>query len=118
MLLFHHTLQRTVRPMEEQEKIDLQKKYDAYRELVGKQRDLKQDGQRLTEELSSQGLSENLKLEEFEGLGDLVHAALNRLGITEERFKQILGLQECNCSKRRKMLNKLVPFFKAKDNGK
>ena len=118
MLLFHHTLQRTVRPMEEQEKIDLQKKYDAYRERVGMQRDLKQDGQRLTDELSSQGLSENLKLEEFEGLGDLVHAALNRLGITEERFKQILGLQECNCSKRRKMLNKLVPFFKAKDNGK
>ena len=104
--------------MEEQEKIDLQKKYDAYRELVGKQRDLKQDGQRLTEELSSQGLSENQKLEEFEGLGDLVHAALNRLGITEERCNQILGLEECNCSKRRKMLNKLVPFFKAKDNGK
>lgn len=102
---------------DEEKKIELQKKYDAYRELVGKQRDLRQDGQKLTDELFSQGLSERQNFEDFEGLGDLVHEALNRIGITEERFKQILGLEECNCSKRRKLLNKLVPFFRDKNNG-
>lgn len=48
-----------------------------------------------------------------EGLGDLVHDALGVIGITEERVAKVTG-KKCNCSKRRKALNKLVPFKSAK----
>lgn len=99
---------------DDKEKIEeMQRKYDAYRKVVYKQRSLNNDGQRITDELNEQGISLESDLEKMEGLGDLVHAALNKLGITEERFKEILGIKECNCSKRRRLLNKLVPFFKS-----
>ena len=42
---------------DEQKKKELQEKYDAYRKLVGKQRSLKQDGQRLVDELSKAGVT-------------------------------------------------------------
>jgi len=43
-------------------------------------------------------------------LGDLVHATLKKVGVTEERFKKIMGLKDCNCNKRRKLLNRIFPF--------
>jgi len=95
---------------DEQRKKELQEQYDAYRKLVSKQRGIKQDGQRLVNELEVMGITNDTDLEKVEGLGDLVHQALQSIGITEERFKQVLGLKECNCSARRKLLNKLWPF--------
>ena len=92
---------------DEQKKIELQKQYDAYRKLVARQRSLQQDGERIVDELQSQGVTLETKMD---GLGDLVHATLKTLGITEERFKKILGVDECNCNKRRAFLNKLLPF--------
>jgi predicted flap endonuclease-1-like 5' DNA nuclease len=97
---------------DEQKKKELQEKYDAYRKLVGKQRSLKQDGQRVVDELGNAGVTITSDLNKIEGLGDLIHATLNKLGITEERFKQVLQLKECHCNARRKFLNKLIPFTK------
>jgi hypothetical protein len=44
--------------------------------------------------------------QEPELLGDLVTAALKKLGITEERFSDLIG-RPCNCGKRREYLNRL-----------
>ena len=30
------------------------------------------------------------------------------IGITQERFKQWFGLKECNCTERKKFLNKII----------
>ena len=95
---------------DEQKKIELQKQYDAYRAIVKKQRSLKADGERIIDELESQGVTIETDVERLEGLGDLVHAALKKVGVTEERFKKIMGLKDCNCNKRRKLLNRIFPF--------
>tara|TARA_B100001564_G_scaffold325476_1_gene307038 strand:- start:1176 stop:1430 length:255 start_codon:yes stop_codon:yes gene_type:complete len=49
------------------------------------------------------------------GLGDMVEKTLNRMGITEERFKKWFNLKECNCSKRKKWLNKVFSVKKKRD---
>jgi hypothetical protein len=46
------------------------------------------------------------------GLGDLVESALTSVGITEDRFKELFNLSECNCSKRKKWLNNLLSWHK------
>ena len=86
--------------------------YDAHKREVKSKSELKQDGQRLVDELGNAGVTIESDLTKIEGLGDLIHATLNKIGITEERFKQVLQLKECNCSARRKFLNKLIPFTK------
>jgi len=95
---------------DEQKKKELQEQYDAYRKLVGKQRELRNDGDAIVRELEKEGITQDTDMEAIEGLGDLVHSILKKVGVTEERFKKILGLKECNCNARRKMLNKLVRF--------
>jgi len=87
--------------------------YDAHKREVKSKSELKQDGQRFVDELGNVGVTTESDLTKIEGLGDLIHATLNKIGITEERYKEVLGLKECNCNNRRKLLNKLVPFFKS-----
>jgi predicted flap endonuclease-1-like 5' DNA nuclease len=89
-----------------------QAKYEEYLKIVAKQRKLKDDGDRIVKELNESGITSKSDLNKIEGLGDLVHAALNKVGITEERFKKVLNLQECKCTERRRLLNKLVPFIR------
>lgn len=47
------------------------------------------------------------------GLGDVVESVLTSMGITEERFKSWFGLEECNCTKRKKWLNNLLSWKKS-----
>jgi len=47
-----------------------------------------------------------------EGLGDLVDNVLSKLGITEETVEKWSGIRGCGCSKRKKFLNKILPFRK------
>ena len=71
-------------------------------------------------ELESQGIDVNEHLkkktdtfgstENTKGLGDVVEEALQKFGITEERFKEWFNLKECNCSKRKKWLNGLFSW--------
>ena len=71
-------------------------------------------------ELESQGIDVNEHLkpqtdtfgstESTKGLGDVVEEALQKFGITEERFKEWFNLKECNCSKRKKWLNGLFSW--------
>lgn len=66
---------------------------------------------RVINTLESKGIHHN---DEYKGLGDVIEDTLNKLGITQERFKSFFNLQECDCNNRKKWLNSL--FKKHKDN--
>tara|TARA_A100001201_G_scaffold106808_1_gene91343 strand:- start:39 stop:278 length:240 start_codon:yes stop_codon:yes gene_type:complete len=73
--------------------------------------DVKQEMNQVIQELQDKGISINAHLEgDTTGLGDVVEAALQKFGITEERFKQWFGLKECGCSRRKKWLNGLFSW--------
>lgn len=55
---------------------------------------------------------------ELVGVGDKVEDVLNRLGITEERFKSWFNLKECSCTERKKWLNKIFKWRKRAKYGK
>lgn len=67
--------------------------------------DVRPELDRLITELESKGINENANPTTVVGLGDVVESALTKLGITQERYKEFFGLQECNCTKRKKWLN-------------
>lgn len=60
-------------------------------------------------ELKKKGINPESNENEVTGLGDAVESVLNNLGITQERYKEWFGLKECNCTERKKYLNKLFP---------
>lgn len=68
---------------------------------------IRQEMDKVIQELESKGVSYNSTEQQVVGLGDVVESTLQKFGITEERFKNWFGLQECNCSKRKKYLNNL-----------
>ena len=65
-------------------------------------------------ELESKGVKfrDHEKGDDVVGLGDVVESALSAVGITEETFKKMFNLKECNCSKRKKWLNNLLSWHK------
>ena len=80
-------------------------------------KNVREDMNKLIAELEQQGIKVNqYKLPNGkEGLGDVVEAALTKLGITEQRFKDFFGLKECNCTKRKQWLNGLFSWHKTKN---
>ncbi len=69
---------------------------------------------KVIKELKSQGINYNSTEQEIIGLGDIVESALNKLGITQERFKYWFNLRSCNCDERKKYLNNLFSWYKNK----
>ena len=69
--------------------------------------DVRKEINEVVQELESKGIDVNAHLTEEGqvGLGDVVEAALQKFGITEEKFKKWFNLKECGCSKRKKWLN-------------
>ena len=65
-------------------------------------------------DLEAQNIS--LDVVEETGLGDLVENVLSKFGVTEEKFKSWFNLKECDCSKRKKYLNKLLSWKKKPEN--
>ena len=64
-------------------------------------------------ELESKGVKlRDHNNEDTTGLGDIVESALSSVGITEEKFKELFNLKQCNCSKRKKWLNNLLSWHK------
>ena len=51
--------------------------------------------------------------EKQEGLGDLLGNVFSRLCITEEAVEKWAGIGGCGCDKRKKFLNKILPFRKS-----
>jgi hypothetical protein len=76
--------------------------------------EIQKELQPVIDSLKQQGITQNSKYEEVVGLGDIVESTLKSFGITEERFKQFFGLQECNCKERKKWLNNLFTRYVSK----
>jgi hypothetical protein len=62
--------------------------------------------------LRSKGINFDTTTQELQtrGLGDVVEGVLTKFGVTQERYKEWFGLQECNCTKRKKYLNGLFSW--------
>lgn len=74
---------------------------------------IRQEINQAIEALQKEGVDVNSHLEDDTvGLGDVVENVLQKLGITEERFKAWFSLKECNCTKRKKWLNGLFSWKK------
>ena len=82
---------------------------------------IKQELNKAIEELENAGIEVNSHMfnaevgkytidDEVYGLGDAVEKILNKIGITEERFKNWFNLNECNCSKRKAWLNNILSW--------
>ena len=63
-------------------------------------------------ELEKKGVQFNSRENSYTGLGDVIESTLQNFGITEEKFKMLFNLKECNCSKRKKWLNNLFSWRK------
>jgi copper oxidase (laccase) domain-containing protein len=66
--------------------------------------------QKVVDDLKSQGITAETTEHEVVGLGDIVEKSLNKLGITQQRFKEFFNLKECNCTERKNFLNKLFSW--------
>ena len=64
----------------------------------------------LINELKRNGVKHNQDY--TEGLGDVVEAALKKVGITEAKFKAFWKLQECGCMGRKKWLNGILHWHR------
>ena len=64
------------------------------------------------QEVEQKGVTlENYQVRQ-EGLGDLISDTLSKLGITEETVKKWSAIGGCGCGKRKKFLNRILPFRK------
>ncbi len=78
------------------------------------QKEIKNEMNQVIKELEQRGIKfdDHSNSNSTVGLGDAVESVLTTVGITEERFKEWFGLEECNCSKRKKWLNNLFSWQK------
>ncbi len=56
------------------------------------------------------------KIKKTEGLGDTIAKITNLFGIDilADRIAKLFGKEDCGCDRRRRKLNKLVPYNKKK----
>ena len=59
---------------------------------------------------------EGVNLENYQekkaGLGDVIGNIFSKLGVTEDTVQKWSGIGGCGCQKRKKFLNKIIPFRK------
>ena len=60
-------------------------------------------------ELKEQGIDPNQK---DIGLGDIIHATLQKIGVSEETVQKWFGIKECGCKARQKFLNGALSFLR------
>ena len=78
---------------------------------------MREHGQKLDEviaEVEEAGISVDDEAIEYEGVGDVLGSIFGKLGVTEQSIEKWAGLGGgCGCSKRKKFLNKILPFRKS-----
>ena len=62
--------------------------------------------------LEQEGVTLENYQERKDGLGDVIGNIFSKLGVTEETVKKWSGIGGCGCQKRKKFLNKIIPFRK------
>lgn len=65
---------------------------------------IREEMDQVIDDLKKNGVKHN---SEVIGLGDIVEKTLDKFGITQERFKRWMNLEECRCTERKKWLNNL-----------
>ena len=63
-------------------------------------------------EVEKEGIDASNEEVQEEGLGTVLANVFSKFGITEEKVEEWSGLGGCGCSKRKKFLNKILPFKK------
>ena len=74
------------------------------------QQNIRADLDKIIGDAKIQGVNANTNPEEYEGLGDVLESTLSKYGITQERFKELFGLRECQCTERKKWLNGILSW--------
>ena len=72
--------------------------------------DVRPELDQLIEELKVKGIDKDTNPNNVTGLGDIVESTLTKLGITQERYKDFFGLEECGCTERKKWLNGILSW--------
>ncbi len=80
------------------------------------EREIRSDLDRVIRQLEKEGLRHNDDYDVV-GIGDVVESVLNKMGITQDRFKSWTGLSECNCTERKKWLNGILHWRQKRING-
>jgi len=75
------------------------------------QEKIKEDLDNVMKHLKIEGVDNTTGPESRVGLGDIVEGALKKVGITEDRYKEVFGLRECGCTQRKKFLNGLFSWY-------
>lgn len=74
--------------------------------------DIRPEMDKVIAELKKEGIGYHAHMQPGTiGLGDVVESVLNRMGITQERFKYWFNLKACNCEERKKYLNNLFSWY-------
>ena len=77
-----------------------------------KMKDAERELDEAIDKIEEKGITLENYEEKREGLGDLVSDTLSKLGFTEENIEKWSGIRGCGCEKRKKFLNKIMPFRK------
>jgi predicted flap endonuclease-1-like 5' DNA nuclease len=77
------------------------------------QRKIRKELDRIIKELEKQNIKHNDDYDVI-GVGDVLESVLSKMGITQERFKSLFGLSECNCEQRKKFLNGIFYWHRRK----
>jgi len=91
----------------------LLKNYGIYKQIKIMS-DIRQEMDQVINELKTKGIHETTNPNEITGLGDVLESALTKFGITQERYKNWFGLEECGCTERKKWLNGLFSWHTKK----
>lgn len=64
----------------------------------------------VVEALENEGVTLDNYKDKSEGLGDVIGNIFTKLGVSEETVEKWSGIGGCGCQKRKKFLNKIIPF--------
>lgn len=74
--------------------------------------DIKKELDEVVQEIKNEGIDLENYETKSEGLGDTLEKIFTKFGITEDRIKKYMGIEECGCKERKKFLNKIFPYRK------
>ena len=64
------------------------------------------------QQVEKKGINVDNYQDHQEGLGNLISNTLSKMGISEDKINKWAGVGGCGCGKRKKFLNRILPFRK------
>lgn len=75
-------------------------------------KDVEKELDEVVQEIKKEGIDLDNYESKSEGLGDTLEKIFTKFGVTEERIKKYIGLEDCGCEERKKFLNRIFPYRK------